>query len=137
LDENFFYDNSVNDSSDDEKPWVKEVRKNYRLIKKNEKKRERENEDDNNLITRNEPKIDKIKNEVKFEEGGPQKKKQNKYRNNNTDLTLICQVLFIWILNHLKLYFVMFYSTEQRLAKDWKMKRHTILKSSVRVVIER
>jgi len=31
----------------------------------------------------------------------------------------------------------MFYSTEQRLAKDWKMKRHTILKSPVRVVIER
>jgi len=81
LDENFFYDSSVNDSSDDEKSWVKEVRKNYRLIKKNEKKRERENEDDNNLITRNELKIDKIKNEVKFEEGDPQKKKQNKYRN--------------------------------------------------------
>jgi len=80
LDENFFYDSSVNDSSDDEKPWVKEVQKNYRLIKKNEKKRERENEDDNNLITRNELKLDKIKNEVKFEEGGPQKKKQNKYR---------------------------------------------------------
>lgn len=78
-DESFVHDSSDNDSSDDEKSWVKEVRKNYRLIKKNEREREQENEEDN-LIAKNEPKMDKIKNEVKFEEGSPQMKKQNKYR---------------------------------------------------------
>ncbi|XP_012542067.1 nucleolar protein 10 [Monomorium pharaonis] len=76
-DESFVHDSSDNDSSDDEKPWVKEVRKNYRLIKKNERKREQES-DDNNLITRNEPEINKVRSEVKFEEGGPEKKKRNK-----------------------------------------------------------
>ncbi|KAG5319778.1 NOL10 protein, partial [Acromyrmex heyeri] len=74
-DESFIHDNSDNDSSDDEKQWVKEVQKNYRLIKKNERERE-QNEDNINLIPKYE--LDKIKNQVKFEDGGPQKKKQNK-----------------------------------------------------------
>lgn len=77
-DENMFHDSSDNDSSDSEKPWVKEVRKNYRLIKKNE--REKQQEDDDNLIARNEPRMNEIKYEVKFEEGGPERKKRNKYR---------------------------------------------------------
>ncbi|KYQ46949.1 Nucleolar protein 10 [Trachymyrmex zeteki] len=77
-DESFIHDSSDNDSSDDEKQWVKEVQKNYRLIKKNEREREQQNEDNINLIPKDELKIDEIKNQVKFEDGGPQKKKQNK-----------------------------------------------------------
>ncbi|KYN31596.1 Nucleolar protein 10 [Trachymyrmex septentrionalis] len=77
-DESFIHDSSDNDSSDDEKQWVKEVQKNYRLIKKNEREREQQNEDNINLIPKYELKMDKIKNQVKFEDGGPQKKKQNK-----------------------------------------------------------
>lgn len=77
-DESFIHDSSDDDSSDDEKPWVKEVQKNYRLIKKNEREKEQENEEDDNLIVKNEPEMNKVKNEVKFEEGGPEKKKRNK-----------------------------------------------------------
>lgn len=70
-DESFIHDSF--DSSDDEKPWAKEVRKNYRLIRKNEREKEQENsgEEDNNPAAKNEPRLDKIKNDVKFEEGEP------------------------------------------------------------------
>ncbi|KYN19287.1 Nucleolar protein 10 [Trachymyrmex cornetzi] len=77
-DESFIHDSSDNDSSDDEKQWVKEVQKNYRLIKKTEREREQQNEDNINPIPKYELKMDKIKDQVKFEDGGPQKKKQNK-----------------------------------------------------------
>ncbi|XP_018404472.1 PREDICTED: nucleolar protein 10-like [Cyphomyrmex costatus] len=77
-DESFIHDSSDNDSSDNEKQWVKEVRKNYRLIKKNEREKEQLNEDSINPISKDELKMDKIKSQVKFEDGGPQKKKQNK-----------------------------------------------------------
>lgn len=43
-------------------------------MKKNEREKEQEGKDNNGLIARNEPKI----NEMKFEEGGPERKKQNK-----------------------------------------------------------
>lgn len=70
-DESFIHDSS--DSSDDEKLWAKEVRKNYRLIKKNEREKEQESsgEEDNNSIMQNKPGLDKVKNNVKFEEGKP------------------------------------------------------------------
>lgn len=80
-DESFVHDSSDDDSSDDEKPWAKEVRKNYRLMRKNEREKELEsdsNEDDNNLISNNELRTNEIKREVKFEEGGPERKKRNK-----------------------------------------------------------
>ncbi|XP_067213552.1 nucleolar protein 10 [Linepithema humile] len=78
-DDSFIHDGSNDESSDDEKSWVKEVRKNYRLIKRNERMKEQESEDeDNNPIDKNGLKLDDIKNEVKFEEGEPEKKKRNK-----------------------------------------------------------
>lgn len=54
------------------------MQKNYRLIKKNEREKEQENEEDDNLIVKNELEMNKVINEVKFEEGGPEKKKRNK-----------------------------------------------------------
>ncbi|EFN87882.1 nucleolar protein 10 [Harpegnathos saltator] len=73
-DESVKYDSS--DSSDDEKLWAKEVRKNYRLLKKNEREEEEEEqensgEEDNNPAAKNEPRLGKIRNGVKFEEGEP------------------------------------------------------------------
>lgn len=74
-DESIMYGNS--DSSDDEKTWAKEVRKNYRLLRKNEREKEQEQEqenseeEDNNLVAKDVSKLDKIKNDVKFEEGKP------------------------------------------------------------------
>lgn len=50
------------------------MRKNYRLLRKNQREKEQEGssgEEDNNSATRNEPKLDKVKNNVKFEEGEP------------------------------------------------------------------
>lgn len=80
-DESFIHDSPDDDSSDDDKVWVKEVRKNYRLIKRNERETEQErssDNEDNDAITKNETEIDKFKNDVKFQEGGLEKKKQNK-----------------------------------------------------------
>ncbi|EZA53311.1 hypothetical protein DMN91_005222 [Ooceraea biroi] len=77
-DESFIHD-SDDESSDDEKPWVKEVQKNYRLIRKNKREREEESGDENNdSVVKNEPKLDEIQNNVKFEVGEPVKKKQSK-----------------------------------------------------------
>lgn len=49
-------------------------------MRKNEREKEQEsdNNEDNNLIANNELKVNKIKREVKFEEGGPERKKRNK-----------------------------------------------------------
>lgn len=80
-DESFIHDSPDDDSSDDDKVWVKEVRKNYRLIKRNEREKEQErtsDDEDNDAITKNETQLDKIKNNVKFQEGGLEKKRQNK-----------------------------------------------------------
>ncbi|XP_014479583.1 PREDICTED: nucleolar protein 10 isoform X2 [Dinoponera quadriceps] len=74
-DESFIHDSS--DSSDDEKLWAKEVRRNYRLIRKNEREKEQENsgEEDNNPAAENEPRLKKAKNVVKFEEGKPMERR--------------------------------------------------------------
>ncbi|XP_029159184.1 nucleolar protein 10 [Nylanderia fulva] len=78
-DESFIHDSPDDDSSDDDKMWVKEVRKNYRSIKRNQREEEQNSDDeDNDATTKNETKLDKIKNDVKFQEGGLEKKKQNK-----------------------------------------------------------
>lgn len=78
-DESFIHDSPDDDSSDDDKVWVKEVRKNYRLIKKNEREEEQGSDDeDNDATAKNEAELDEIKNDVKFQEGGLEKKKQNK-----------------------------------------------------------
>lgn len=80
-DESFIHDSpDDDDSSDDEKPWVKEVRKNYRLMRKNEREKEQESSDeDNDATAKDEAELDEIKNnKVKFQEGGLEKKKQNK-----------------------------------------------------------
>lgn len=77
-DESFIHE-SDDESSDDEKLWAKEVQKNYRLIRRNERIKEQESEDaDNDTIVKNGSKLDDIKNDVKFEEGEPEKKKRNK-----------------------------------------------------------
>jgi len=47
-------------------------------MKKNEREKERENEDDDNAAARNVPRMNGIKRDVKFEEGGPERKKRNK-----------------------------------------------------------
>lgn len=42
-------------------------------MKRNEREKEQNNEDNNNLIARNESRM----SEMKFEEGGPERKKRN------------------------------------------------------------
>jgi len=84
-DESFIHDSS-DDSSDDEKPWAKEMRKNYRLLKKNEREREQENEDEeNNSVIKNESDLDESNeadmlndNDMCLDTGGLEEKKQNK-----------------------------------------------------------
>lgn len=70
-DESFIHDDS---SSEDEKLWVKEVKNQYRLIKKNEK-RIQENNDEH---IENEPQLYEIKENVEFKDAKPVVKKQNK-----------------------------------------------------------
>lgn len=72
------HDSSGDDSSDDEKSWVKEVRRNYRTIKHNERIREQENAEEDGDNAKNESNLEQIKNDVRLEEGEPGKKKQNK-----------------------------------------------------------
>lgn len=48
-------------------------------MRKNEREKEQESDDeDNNATTKNETELDEIKHDVKFQEGGLEKKKQNK-----------------------------------------------------------
>ncbi|XP_076683984.1 nucleolar protein 10 lethal (2) 34Fd [Andrena cerasifolii] len=68
-DESFIHDDS---SSEDEKPWVKEVRKQYRLIKRKERLSEERDE------SGNEPKLYEIKENVEFKDAKPVAKKQIK-----------------------------------------------------------
>ncbi|KAH0946862.1 hypothetical protein HN011_009455 [Eciton burchellii] len=84
-DESLIHDSS-DDSSDDEKPWAKEMRKNYRLLKKNEREREQENGDEGeNSAIKNELELDESnepdildENDMCLEIGGLEEKKQNK-----------------------------------------------------------
>ncbi|XP_047370643.1 nucleolar protein 10 isoform X2 [Vespa velutina] len=76
-DESFIHE----DSSDDEKTWVKDIRKQYRLIKKNRQKEEENNEKSNNdmKILNNQPNLYEIKEDVEFKEAKPVASKRNKF----------------------------------------------------------
>lgn len=78
-DESFIHDDS---SSEDEKPWAKEVKKQYRLIKrKNETQSEEQDqsvEDDDERV-KSEPRLYEIKEDVEFRDAKPVAKKQSKY----------------------------------------------------------
>lgn len=81
-------ENSANDSSDDEKPWVKEVQKQYRIVKRKEKRKEWEEEreaaaaakeaDDNPDKAERQPKFYEIKEGVEFKGGRTYMKKRDK-----------------------------------------------------------
>ncbi|OAD57878.1 Nucleolar protein 10 [Eufriesea mexicana] len=76
-DESFIHDDS---SSEDEKLWVKEVKKQYRLIKKNEKQMQENNQsiESNNEHVENQPQLYEIKDNVEFKDAKPITKKRNK-----------------------------------------------------------
>ncbi|XP_054011810.1 nucleolar protein 10 [Hylaeus anthracinus] len=76
-DESFIHDDS---SSEDEKPWVREVKKQYRLIKKNERQNEVEDENvkDNEQKLGNHSRLYEIKEHVEFRDAKPVAKRQNK-----------------------------------------------------------
>lgn len=75
-DESFIHDSS----SEDEKPWVKEVRKQYRLIKKSEREAEENDEaaetDDEQAASQ--PRLYEIKEDVEFRDAKPVARKRNK-----------------------------------------------------------
>ncbi|KAF7414179.1 hypothetical protein HZH68_002668 [Vespula germanica] len=75
-DESFIHE----DSSDDEKTWVKDVRKQYRLIKRSRQKEEENNEKSNHNmeILNNQPNLYEIKEDVEFREAKPVASKRNK-----------------------------------------------------------
>ncbi|XP_033360883.1 nucleolar protein 10 [Bombus vosnesenskii] len=76
-DESFIHDDS---SSEDEKQWVKEMKNQYRLIKKNERQMQENDESvtDNNERIQNEPQFYEIKEDVEFKDAKPVAKKQSK-----------------------------------------------------------
>ncbi|CAL7942770.1 unnamed protein product [Xylocopa violacea] len=76
-DESFIHDDDS--SSEDEKVWIKEVKKQYRLIRKNEKQAQEGDqsvEDDNKSI--HQPQFYEIKENVEFKDAKPVTKKRNK-----------------------------------------------------------
>lgn len=76
-DESFIHDNS--DSSDDEKPWVKEVQKQYRLIRRSEREKEEESlDEDDNQTEKKQPQFYEIKDNVEFKGVKPVINKQVK-----------------------------------------------------------
>lgn len=78
-DESFIHDDS---SSEDEKQWIKEMKNQYRLIKKNERQIQENNEstaDTNYELVKNEPQFYEIKEHVEFKDAKPVAKKQSKY----------------------------------------------------------
>lgn len=77
-DESFIHDSPDDDSSDDEKEWVKQVRKNYRLIRRNEREKESDNENNDTTAKDETTAKNEIQNDIKFQEGGQERKKQNK-----------------------------------------------------------
>lgn len=77
-DESFIHDDS---SSEDEKRWVKEVKKQYRLIKKNEKQAQENDqsiEGNNEHVEKNQPQLYEIKENVEFKDAKPITKRRNK-----------------------------------------------------------
>lgn len=68
------------DSSDDEKTWVKDVRKQYRLIKRSRQNEKEDNEKSNHNmeILNNQPNLYEIKEDVEFKEAKPVMSKRNK-----------------------------------------------------------
>ncbi|GAB1859529.1 Nucleolar protein 10 [Camponotus japonicus] len=77
-DESLIHDSPDDDSSDDEREWVKEVRKNYRLIRRNEREKESDDEDNDATVKNDMTAKNEIHNDIKFQEGGLERKKQNK-----------------------------------------------------------
>ncbi|KZC14596.1 PREDICTED: nucleolar protein 10 [Dufourea novaeangliae] len=78
-DESFIHDDSS--SSEDEKPWVKEVKKQYRLIRKNERQNEENDasEVNNDQDVRSRTKLYEIRDDnVEFRDAKPISKRQNK-----------------------------------------------------------
>ncbi|CAD1472939.1 unnamed protein product, partial [Heterotrigona itama] len=75
-DESFIHDDS---SSEDEKQWIKEMKNQYRLIKKNERQIQKNNESmaDTNELGTNEPQFYEIKEHVEFKDAKPVAKKQS------------------------------------------------------------
>jgi len=80
-DESLIHDSS-DDSTDDERSWVKEMRKNYRLLKKKQREKEREEENMNeeeDFVVKNE--IDELhditENDINFDSDDPEKEEQN------------------------------------------------------------
>ncbi|CAK9816022.1 Nucleolar protein 10 [Anthophora plagiata] len=76
-DESFIHDDS---SSEDEKHWVREVKKQYRLIKKNEREAEESDVDvkDTDERVANQPQLYEIKENVEFKDAKPVAKRQSK-----------------------------------------------------------
>lgn len=76
-DESFIHDDS---SSEDEKVWVKEVKKQYRLMKKNEREKQEDDESEKNIdeYKETEPKLYEIKENVEFKDAKPVAKRLNK-----------------------------------------------------------
>ncbi|XP_076651858.1 nucleolar protein 10-like [Halictus rubicundus] len=76
-DESFIHDDS---SSDDEKPWAKEVKRNYRLIRRNERQNEEEEENakDDEQSAENRTRLYEIKDHVQFKDARPIAKKRIK-----------------------------------------------------------
>lgn len=78
-DESYIHDDS---SSDDEKTWVKEVKKQYRIIKKNNERQNEEDQEDmenDDQGSKNQPRLYEIKENVEFKDAKPVARKQNKY----------------------------------------------------------
>ncbi|KAG7212660.1 hypothetical protein KM043_012941 [Ampulex compressa] len=74
-DESFIHDSS----SEDEKPWAKEVKKQYRLIKKNERLKDDEEEiEREKQSSMNQPRLYEIRDDVEFREAKPVAKKREK-----------------------------------------------------------
>ncbi|XP_076220571.1 nucleolar protein 10 lethal (2) 34Fd [Nomia melanderi] len=75
-DESFIHDDS---SSDDERGWVKEVKKQYRLIRKNERENEEKEENANNdESSESRSHLYEIKDGVEFKDAKPIAQKKNK-----------------------------------------------------------
>jgi len=54
------------------------VRKNYRLIRRNEREKESDDEDNDATVKNDMTAKNEIHNDIKFQEGGLERKKQNK-----------------------------------------------------------
>lgn len=74
-DESFIHESS----SDDEKTWVKDVRKQYRIIQRNRQQEEQNDEEQNSKeASNNQPNLYEIKEDTEFREAKPVASKRNK-----------------------------------------------------------